>query len=133
MTPNYSYLFPRPVFPLNRTISVVNQISQWRSSNFLCLNSSKTELIIIGLSAKSRKFLTLQYTCPITFFPLLSPLMLLSAILVLFLILISLSNHISNLSRSCFMLHIFDLPRIRPMLDSNTEYLHYRHLLHRPF
>src|SRR6218665_829742 len=28
-------------------------------------------------------------------------------------------NHISNLSRSCFM-HIRDLRRIRPMLDSKT-------------
>src|SRR6218665_2759469 len=31
----------------------------------------------------------------------------------------SFSNHISNLSRSCFM-HIRDLRRIRPMLDSKT-------------
>src|SRR6218665_4073720 len=32
---------------------------------------------------------------------------------------LSFSNHISNLSRSCFM-HISDLRRIRPMLDSET-------------
>ena len=32
---------------------------------------------------------------------------------------LSFSNHISNLSRSCFM-HIRDLRRIRPMLDSKT-------------
>src|SRR6218665_1742039 len=47
----------------------------------------------------------------------------LSAILVLLLILhiVSLfSNHISNLSRSCFT-HIRDLRRIRPMLDSKTS------------
>src|SRR6218665_1879829 len=32
---------------------------------------------------------------------------------------LSFSNHISNLSRSCFM-HIRDLRRIRPMIDSKT-------------
>src|SRR6218665_3299986 len=32
---------------------------------------------------------------------------------------LSFSNHISNLSRSCFM-HIRDLRRIRPMLDFKT-------------
>src|SRR6218665_2151300 len=35
--------------------SVVNQISQWMSSNLLCLNPSKTEFIIIGLPAQIKK------------------------------------------------------------------------------
>src|SRR6218665_814337 len=72
-------------------LSVVNQISQWMSFNLLRIYPSKTEFIIIGLPAKSRKFLTLQYTSPITHLPLLSPLMPLSVILVLLSILISLS------------------------------------------
>src|SRR6218665_2361187 len=33
-------------------LSVVNQISQWMSSNLLYLNPSKTEFIIIGLPAQ---------------------------------------------------------------------------------
>src|SRR6218665_756029 len=74
--------------------------------------------------SKSRKFLTLQYTSPITHLPLLSPLMPLSAILVLLLILmhLSFSNHISNLSRPP-LLHaqpVTSIRRIRPMLDSKT-------------
>src|SRR6218665_1959940 len=36
-------------------LSLVNQISQWMSSNLLCLNLSKTEFIIIGLSAQIKK------------------------------------------------------------------------------
>src|SRR6218665_2952233 len=36
-------------------LSVVNQISQWMSSNLLRLNPSKTEFIIIGLSAQIKK------------------------------------------------------------------------------
>src|SRR6218665_1068947 len=91
------------------------------SSSLLCLNPSKTELIIIGLPAQIKKIpdpsihlsnnssattftsdapvRNLGVTCTCTFDPHLS-----------------FSNHISNLSRSCFM-HIRDLRRIRPMLD----------------
>src|SRR6218665_2856275 len=65
-------------------LSVVNQISQWMSSNLLRLNPSKTEFIIIGLPAQIKKI-------PITHLPLLSPLMPLSVILVLLSILTSLS------------------------------------------
>src|SRR6218665_3437024 len=36
-------------------LSVVNQISQWMSSNLLCLNPSKTEFIIIGQPAQIKK------------------------------------------------------------------------------
>src|SRR6218665_3544075 len=36
-------------------LSVVNQISQWMSSNLLRLNPSKTEFIIIGLPAQIKK------------------------------------------------------------------------------
>src|SRR6218665_1766333 len=36
-------------------LSVVNQISQWMSSNLLCLNPSKTEFIIIGLPPQIKK------------------------------------------------------------------------------
>src|SRR6218665_1809998 len=56
MTPNYSYLFPRPLSTsIARLLSVVNQTSQWMSSNLLCLNPSKTEFIILGLSAQLKK------------------------------------------------------------------------------
>src|SRR6218665_37259 len=76
---------------------------------------------IIALTiTKSRKSPPLPYDCPITPLPLLSSLMLLSAILVLhFDPHLSFSNHIYNLSRSCLM-HMRDLRRIRPMLDFKT-------------
>ena len=38
-----------------RRLSVVNPISQWMSFNILCLNPSKTEFIIISLSARIKK------------------------------------------------------------------------------
>src|SRR6218665_209993 len=97
MTPSYSFStasFSTSISQLGLSLlSMVNEISQWMSSNFLCLNSYKTEFITIRLSAQNykRKFLTLQYTLPITLLPQLSSLMLLFAILVLGLLLILIS------------------------------------------
>jgi len=70
---------------------------------------------------KSRKFLTVQYTCPVALLPLLSSLMLLFAIVVLLLILISLSPTTSQTSPApALCTYIRDLRRIRPMLDFKT-------------
>src|SRR6218665_623155 len=44
--------FPTSIAQL---LSVVNQISQWMSSNLLCLNPFKTEFIITGLPAQLNK------------------------------------------------------------------------------
>src|ERR1700733_5174853 len=105
---------------ITQLLSVVNLISKWMSSNLLCLNPSKTEFIILGLPDKIKKIpdptihlstdsSSLDFVTDssvrnlgVTFDPHLS-----------------FSNHISNLSRTCF-LHIRDLRRIRPMLDFKT-------------
>src|SRR6218665_1948729 len=101
-------------------LSVVNQISQWMSSNRLCLNPSKTKFIIIGLPAQIKKIpdssIRLSNNYSFTTFISDAPVYNLC---VTFDPHLSLSNHISNLSRSCFM-HIRDLRRIRPMLDFKT-------------
>ena len=56
LQPHLQSLPPRPLFlPQLQSCSVVNHIFQWMSSNFLCLNPSKTEFIIIGLSAQIKK------------------------------------------------------------------------------
>ena len=74
---------------------------------------SKTEFIIIGLPAQIKKIPDPS----IHLFPLLSPLMSLSAILVLLLILISLSpTYPANVSCTSAR----GLRRIRTMLDSKT-------------
>src|SRR6218665_1336850 len=122
MTPNSSYPSPRTLLSTSiaQLLSVVNRMSQWMPSNLLCLNPSKTEFIITGLPVQIKKipdtsihlsnsFSSNTFTSDvpvrnlgITFDPRLS-----------------FSNHISNISRSCFM-HIRDFRRIRPMLDFNT-------------
>src|SRR6218665_1750733 len=98
-------------------LSVVNQISQWVSSNLLRLNPSKTEFIIIGLSAEIKKIpdpsIHLSDNSSPTSFTSDAPVRNLG---VTFGPHLSFSNHISNLSPPSFM-HICDLRRIRPMLD----------------
>src|SRR6218665_1245110 len=90
------------------------------SSNLLCLNPSKTEFIIISISAQIKKIpdpsIHLSYNTSSTTFTSDSPVRNLG---VTFDPHLSFPCHISNLSRSCFM-HIRDLRRIRPMLDSCT-------------
>src|SRR6218665_2354089 len=90
------------------------------SSNLLRLNPSKTEFIIIGLPAQIKKIpdpsIHLSDTSFSTSFTSDAPVRNLG---VTFDPHLSFSNHISNLSRSCFM-HIRDPRRIRPMLDFKT-------------
>src|SRR6218665_218923 len=90
------------------------------SSNLLCLNPSKTEFIIIGLPAQIKKIpdssIRLSNNSSSTTFISDAPVLNLGFTFDPHL---SFSDHISNLSRSCFM-HIRDLRRIRPMLDFKT-------------
>src|SRR6218665_946635 len=122
MFPRISRLFPISSLEGAKVylLSVVNQISQWMSSNLLCLNPSKTEFIIIGLPAQIKKIpdssIRLSNNSSSTTFISDAPVRNLG---VTFDPRLSFSNHISNLSRSCFM-HIRDLRRIRPMLDFKT-------------
>src|SRR6218665_1293632 len=90
------------------------------SSNLLRLNPSKTEFLIIGLPAQIKKIpdpsIHLSDNSSSTSFTSDAPVHNLG---VTFDPHLSFSNHISNLSRSCFM-HIRDLHHIRPMLDFKT-------------
>jgi hypothetical protein len=90
------------------------------SSNLLCLNPSKTEFIILGLPDQIKKIpdpsIHLLTNSSSHSFTSDSPVRNLG---VIFDPHLSFANHISNLSRSCFM-HIRDLRRIRPMLDLKT-------------
>jgi len=92
--------------------------SSWVTSNFLCLNPSITEFILIGLWEQLKKIpdpsisLNLNSASTHTFTPN-SPVRNLGLIFDQNL---SFSDYITHLFRSCFM-HIRDLRRIRSMLD----------------
>src|SRR6218665_2007108 len=106
---------------INHLLHVVKQIYSWMTSNLLCLNPSKTEFIHIGLRDQLKKIpdpsisLNLDSASTHTFTPT-SPVRNLG---VIFDQNLGFSDHITQLSRSCFM-HIRDLCRIRPMLDLKT-------------
>src|SRR6218665_1376855 len=90
------------------------------SSNLLCLNPSKTEYIIIGLPAQIKKIpyssIRLSSNSSSTTFISDAPVRNLG---VTFDPHLSFSNHISNLSRSCFI-HIRDIGRTQPVVDFKT-------------
>src|SRR6218665_391978 len=108
-------------YSINHLLHVVKQISSWMTSNLLCLNPSKPEIILIGLRDQLKKIrdpsisLSLDSVSTHAFTPT-SPVRKLG---VIFDPNLSFSDHITQLSRSCFM-HIRDLRRIRPMLDLKT-------------
>jgi hypothetical protein len=91
------------------------------TSNLLCLNPSKTEFILIGLREQLNKIqdpsISIKLDSASTHTSTANtPVRNLG---VIFDQNLSFSEHITHLSRSCFM-HIRDLRRIRPMLDFKT-------------
>ena len=102
---------------INNLQSIITLISSWMSSNYLTLNPSKTEFLLIGLPQQTPKIvnpsLSLPTTKPIT--PSLSA----KNIGFIFDSTLSFSKQISSLSSACHY-HIRDLRRIRHTLDSTT-------------
>ena len=96
---------------------VISEISSWMASNFLSLNPSKTEFLLIGLPAQLAKI-----DNPILSMPSnvnIKPVSSARNLGLIFDSNLSLSDHISYLSKSCFS-HIRDLRRIRNTLDHTT-------------
>ena len=95
----------------------ISEISSWMASNFLSLNQSKTEFLLIGLPAQLAKidnpFLSMPSGINIRPVPSARNLG------VIFDSNLSFSDHISYISKSCFS-HIRDLRRIRNTLDHTT-------------
>jgi hypothetical protein len=95
----------------------IDAISQWMTSNFLTLNPSKTEFLLIGLPQQLTKLththLTLSDNTTISVAPSARNLG------ITFDSNLSFKQHIGYLSRSCFY-HIRDLRRIRSTLDFDT-------------
>lgn len=106
--------FTNNIKTLQNTIS---QISSWMASNFLSLNPSKTEFLLIGLPTQLAKINNPSLSMPsnITLKPVPSA----RNLGVIFDANLSLSDHISSISKSCFA-HIRDLRRIRDTLHHST-------------
>lgn len=104
-------------FNITHLEQTISKVSDWMSSNFLSLNPSKTEFLLIGLPQQLKKI-----NCPTIRLPngcTLSPVTSARNLGVIFDSNLSFSQHISSVSKSCFY-HIRDLRRIRNTIDQTT-------------
>ena len=106
---------------INNLQSTITVISSWMSSNYLTLNPSKTEFLLIGLPQQTCKIVNLSLS-PSLSLPITIPIIpSLSAKILGFIFdsTLSFSKQISFLSIACHY-HIRDLRRLRHTLDSTT-------------
>ena len=97
--------------------ATVDLVSQWMSANLLSLNQSKTEFLLIGLPAQLPKIPDPSLLMPSN--AIITPTPSARNLGVIFDSTLSMSDHISSVSKSCF-LSIRDLRRIRNTLDYTT-------------
>ena len=106
--------FATNILHLQDTIS---KVSAWMSSNMLSLNHSKTEFLLIGLPKQLSKIAdpVIQMSPDV----IISPVCAARNLGVILDSTLSMSDHISAVSKSC-LFHIRDLRRIRNTIDLNT-------------
>ena len=97
--------------------NTISEISSWMASNFLSLNSSKTEFLLIGLPTQLAKTDNPSLSMPSS--TSIKPVTSARNLGVIFDSNLSFSDHISYISKTCFA-HIRDLRRIRNTLDHTT-------------
>jgi len=111
--------FSAPAFSQNvsHLETTIDTVSVWMSANLLSLNQSKTEFLLIGLPNQLSKVsdATLHMPSNIT----INPSDTARNLGVIFDSSLTMSDHISSVSKSCFM-SLRDLRRIRSTLDSTT-------------
>ena len=97
--------------------STISSVHNWMSSNFLSLNPSKTEFLLLGLPYQLAKLQLPKISLPgnITLCPVNSA----RNLGVIFDSHLSFSEHSSAISKSCFN-HIRDLRRIRNTINLTT-------------
>ena len=119
MTLSSSFLFSPCNFQQNIQLlqNTISEISSWMASNFLSLNSSKTEFLLIGLPTQLAKIDNPSLSMPSS--TSIKPVDSATNLGVIFDSNLSFSDHISYISKTCFA-HIRDLRRIRNTLDHTT-------------
>ena len=97
--------------------NTISEISSWMASNFLSLNSSKTEFLLIGLPTQLAKIDNPSLSMPSS--TSIKPVASARNLGVIFDSNLSFSDHISYISKTCFA-HIRDLRRICNTLHHTT-------------
>ena len=97
--------------------SIISLVSSWMSANFLSLNPSKTEFLLLGNNSQLAKVNNIILSMPnnVTIHPVTSA----RNLGIIFDSKLSFSEHISSLSKSCFC-HIRNLRKIRSSIDLPT-------------
>ena len=103
---------------INNLQSTITLISAWMSSNYLTLNPSKTEFLLIGLPQQTSKIVNPSLSLPSTK-PIMFQQDCKTNLVFIFNFTLSFSNQISSLS-SAYHYYIRDLCRIRHTLDFST-------------
>ena len=106
--------FCKNILTLQNTITL---ISDWMTSNLLSLNQSKTEFLVIGLPTQLSKLSNPCLSMPSNLS--IIPTNAARNLGVIFDSTLSMTNHISAVSKACFS-SIRDIRRIRNTLDSST-------------
>ena len=113
------YLIPTRC-SLSRTHNLhvtISAISDWMASNFLSLNPSKTEFLLIGMPIQLSKLHNQSLLLPDN--TTIAPVHSARNLGIIFDSNLSFDSQISSLSKACYF-HIRDLRRIRRTLDSDT-------------
>lgn len=97
--------------------STISAVSSWMSANFLSLNSSKTEFLLIGNHSQLSKVKNIVLSMPNNIY--IHPVSSARNLGIIFDSELSFSQHISSLSKSCFC-HIRNLRKIRSSIDLPT-------------
>ena len=111
-------------FSASNLETTIDSVSTWMSTNLLSLSQSKNEFLLIGLP-KQFSHATLHMPSNVTTKPSDS----IRNLGVIFDSSLTMSDHISAVSKSCF-LFIRDLRRIRSTLDSTTAKTSATFLIH---
>src|SRR5208282_615587 len=107
--------------------TTLSAISQWMASNFLTLNPSKPEFLIIGLPTQLSKLHIPNLTLPDN--SSITPVESARNLGIIFDSNLSFDKHISNLSKACYY-HICDLRFICTTLDFDTARTIAKSLVH---
>ncbi len=102
---------------LNSLHTTISQISEWMAANFLSLNPTKTEFLLIGLPDQLSKLRNPNLLLPDN--TAIAPVHSARNLGIIFDSNLSFDSQISSVSRACYF-HIRDLRRIRRTLDSDT-------------
>ena len=97
--------------------STISLVSSWMSANFLSLNPSKTEFMLIGNSRQLSKIENSTLSLPDNVY--VKPVSSARNLGVIFDSRLSFTDHISSVSKACYC-HIRNLRRIRSSLDQST-------------